>query len=383
MGKNRKLLLFSSLIIALLTAIFFFAANISEIRSFLSYSFYDKDKLNLILTKVNPQVHTLSCDESNILILKVEVRDESGHPVPKAIVDLSIESGGGKLSPEKSKTNNSGYFLAVYTPPGLKPNTENAENTKAVIRAVIHNSSVSSALEVGLTTVPVILVHGYQSNGSIFDNMKDYLASKNFRVFALDYQSQMGVAASADELKSYLDKVKLELLSQGILVSKFDLVAHSMGGLVVRYYTTSAEYIKNNNVRKIIFVSVPQKGSIWAPIGSNYFDDQGIRDLAPDSDLIAKQLPSMINAGLNSTIQTGSIIGQYDEVVSAESASLHNWNIETEVFYVGESNLSIDSLVSGNIIQSPVHKAVLNNMKVFMKIEEMLNNELPYPAQLK
>jgi len=53
-----------------------------------------------------------------------------------------------------------------------------------------------------------------------------------------------------------LQKQKKDFLSQGILVNKFDLITHSMGGLVARYYSASQNYLKNDDINKIIFLSV-------------------------------------------------------------------------------------------------------------------------------
>ena len=164
------------------------------------------------------------------------------------------------------------------------------------------------------------------------------------------------------------------------MVKGFDIIAHSFGGLAVRYYTATQEYIKNENVRKLIFLSVPQKGSPWASLAANYFMDQGIKDLIPENILFTKLLPSMINKGLNNKIQVGSIMDQYDEVVSIDSANLEEWGIKTETFNVGENNFSINSLFNGSkILESSNHKKVLTNKKVYEKILEMLNSDLPYP----
>jgi hypothetical protein len=89
----------------------------------------------------------------------------------------------------------------------------------------------------------------------------------------------------------------------------------------------------------------------------------------------------MINKGLNDRIQVGSMIGQYDEVVSPENASLKEWGIKTEVFNVGESNLTMDKLLNGSITEAANHKTILSNSRVFARILEMLTGELPYPLK--
>jgi len=103
------------------------------------------------------------------------------------------------------------------------------------------------------------------------------------------------------------------------------------------------------------------------------------KDLIPYSDLFGKILPGMSNKGLNHTIQVGSILGQFDEVVSPESASLEEWNIKTDIFNVGESNFTVDNLFNGNIMEATNHKNILNNKKVFEKVNAMLTSNLAYP----
>ena len=153
-----------------------------------------------------------------------------------------------------------------------------------------------------------------------------------------------------------------------------------MGGLVARYYTCSSDYAVRSDVRKLIFISVPQKGSPFASLGLQYYDDSGIRDLVPDSGLYSSAFPSMINAGLNPSIQTSSLLGRFDEVVGAESANLSEWKIETELFDLGESNFTIDKLLTGEILQAANHKLILYNKKVYQRVQQMLESQMPYPS---
>jgi hypothetical protein len=199
----------------------------------------------------------------------------------------------------------------------------------------------------------------------------------------LDYDSGKGVASGAVQLDHFLTGLTSSYAKQGILAYSFNVIAHSMGGLVARYYSCSSEYISKDNISKIIFISTPQKGSPFASLGLKYYKDRGIYDLAPDSELFTKTFASMINQGLNYKIRTASILGQYDEVVSAESANLDKWGIRTEMFNVGESNFTVDKLLTGKIVEAANHKLVLDNLKVYRRAEEMLLSDLPYPQKLK
>ncbi|WP_406461431.1 alpha/beta fold hydrolase [Streptomyces sp. NBC_01622] len=88
---------------------------------------------------------------------------------------------------------------------------------------------------------PVVLVHGTFANST--DNwlvLAPYLEARGYCVFSLDYGQLPGVPLiyglgpidkSAEQLQAYVDKV---LAATG--AAKVDLVGHSQGGMMPRYY---------------------------------------------------------------------------------------------------------------------------------------------------
>ncbi|GAA3024979.1 esterase/lipase family protein [Streptomyces glomeratus] len=88
---------------------------------------------------------------------------------------------------------------------------------------------------------PVVLVHG--TLGNSVDNwlaLAPYLESRGYCVFSLDYGQLPGVplfyglgpiASSAEQLQTFVDKV---LAATG--AAKADIVGHSQGGMMPRYY---------------------------------------------------------------------------------------------------------------------------------------------------
>jgi triacylglycerol esterase/lipase EstA (alpha/beta hydrolase family) len=88
---------------------------------------------------------------------------------------------------------------------------------------------------------PVVLVHGTLGNGT--DNwlgLAPYLVARGYCVFSLDYGQLDGVpvfyglgpiADSAQQLSDYVDQV---LAATG--TAKVDIVGHSQGGMMPRYY---------------------------------------------------------------------------------------------------------------------------------------------------
>lgn len=360
----------------------------------ISYILMDKSSINISLGTVSPGIQTLAADPDNGLVIKVQVSNSSGAGVPGAGVKLKASDPIGSFQPSDGVTDANGSFISVYMPPSSinrRPgntapgnaslsNTKLAVNSDFLLTSYLSGTDKSSSLQIKLVPAPVVLIHGYQATPAIFSGLSEYLKVQGFTPLSFSYTSGNGVAVSAVELSDYLQKKAAELGADGFQVSRFDLVAHSMGGLVARYYTTSSEYAVRSDVRKLIFISVPQKGSPFASLGLQYYKDNGIRDLVPDSELYSSTFPSMINAGLNPSIQTGSILGRFDEVVGAESASLAEWDIETELFEVGENNFTIDKLLTGEILQAANHKLVLYNKKVYQRIQQMLESQIPYPA---
>ncbi len=363
--------------------------SLQELMYYIKYEATKKSELKLSLRLVNPSIKLLACDPSNSLILKADVRDREGRPVNKARVSFSVEASGlkaadiGSMLPSEARTDKNGECIVKYIPPSYSHNLFKEGVPQATLKAEINNGGSASSLSINLTRNPVVLVHGYRAGGYVFENLNEYLSSQGFDCSLFNYDSTNGVVDSSSKLNSFLKETKALCLSKGIQVEKFDLIGHSMGGLVARYYTCSSDYILEHDINKIIFISTPHRGSPWAPIGAKYYSDQGIKDLIPDNALLTRVFPSMLNNGLNNTIQTGSIVGQYDEVVSPESASLEEWNINTEVFFVGETSLNFDNLLKGNFAEGTNHINILSNKKVFEKLQAMLDQQLPYPIQKK
>lgn len=85
---------------------------------------------------------------------------------------------------------------------------------------------------------PVVLVEGtFESMAKNWATMSPYLKDKGYCVFALNYGKTNGVYAtgpigkSARELGIFVDKVR-----NATHVNKVDLVGHSQGGMMPRYY---------------------------------------------------------------------------------------------------------------------------------------------------
>lgn len=127
---------------------------------------------------------------------------------------------------------------------------------------------------------PVVFVHGYSGSTIVnFSAMISWFKTDGYpsnRLYYYTYNSLTGVIAGANTLKSKVDSV---LNATG--KSKVDLICHSMGGLVARYY------MKNmggaNKVNQVVYVATPHRGTAWA-----YVDliTQSAKDMRPGSTLL-------------------------------------------------------------------------------------------------
>lgn len=376
MNKKNALLI----LIAIISLALALISNFSYIYSKIYYTLYNKNQLRVSIKILNNNITSICADPENKLYLKTVVKNFKGIPMENAPIKLEVNNDMGKVYSASSHTDSQGELTFTYSPPNYYE-IKNPDKTLKII-STINNTKISAFVKLQLIPVPVVFVHGYQENAEMFDNFSEFLQSKGYICSAIDFDSSKGVVKCTNELKSYLENRKGEFLKEGILAQRFTLITHSMGGLIARYHTTSDQYVAINDVNKLIFLSVPHKGSHLASLAENLFNDQTIRDLVPDNELFTTY-DKMINHGLNSFIQTGNLLAQYDEVVSLESASLEDWNISTEVFQVGDNSFTMSDFLSGNLLEAPNHKSILNNTKVFERVWQMLENKLSYPSNLE
>ena len=111
----------------------------------------------------------------------------------------------------------------------------------------------------------VLLIHGLDEPGDIWDDMAPALAAAGHHVVRFDYPNDQRIATSADAFAKALQTLK----ARG--VTNIDIVAHSMGGLVARDALTRAEHYAGNadqsddaplpDVDRLLLVGTPNYGS--------------------------------------------------------------------------------------------------------------------------
>ncbi|MBL4699060.1 MAG: alpha/beta fold hydrolase [Phycisphaerales bacterium] len=105
----------------------------------------------------------------------------------------------------------------------------------------------------------VILVHGLDEPGGIWDQLAPALAEEGHQVVRFEYPNDQAIALSGRNFVESFD----ELTQRG--VKRIDLVCHSMGGLVARDAITRDEFkTKGIAVERLVTIGTPHGGSPWA-----------------------------------------------------------------------------------------------------------------------
>ncbi|WP_462323210.1 esterase/lipase family protein [Halochromatium sp.] len=109
----------------------------------------------------------------------------------------------------------------------------------------------------------VVLIHGLDEPGIIWDDLAPVVANAGFEVWELRYPNDQGIDRSADFLAEHWS----ELTNDRSVI----LIGHSMGGLVARDFITRWRHpvgepprLKGAQVVGLIMVGTPNQGSEWA-----------------------------------------------------------------------------------------------------------------------
>jgi pimeloyl-ACP methyl ester carboxylesterase len=158
----------------------------------------------------------------------------------------------------------------------------------------------------------IVLVHGYLANCSTLFALGAYLRGRGApQVLAFNYPSSLGVESGARALKEFLRK--------NVRGGKIDLVCHSLGGLVARFYVQ--ELGGARRIEHCITLGTPHRGTYNA-----YWVTSRVgRGLRPDSPLMQRLEASRANA---KHVRFFSIVAGSDNVIiprvfSSNDETLH------------------------------------------------------------
>ena len=115
---------------------------------------------------------------------------------------------------------------------------------------------------------PLFFVHGINdSDEECWPALKPRVARAGWNLSSVDYHDekpiQTGSTEMAGALVNFIDLVKKGTAQhfgkRKIMLTKVDIIAHSMGGLVTRWYIGDTKY--EFNIRKLIMVGTPNRGA--------------------------------------------------------------------------------------------------------------------------
>ncbi len=147
-------------------------------------------------------------------------------------------------------------------------------------------SSSASSNNTHTKTLPVVLIHGYLSDASVWNKWKDLLKKDGISAFPITFKQSddkcgSGVA-HAQELSNQIAQIKKQTGQ-----SKVNIVGHSKGGLDARVYLANG----GKDVANLIMIGTPNAGSPIAE--NNYICTPAIFDLKPGAqDTTVKMNPN-------------------------------------------------------------------------------------------
>lgn len=187
-------------------------------------------------------------------------------------------------------------------------------------------------VDVLVTRAPVLLLHGFGGGRATWLEMQSFLGGKGFDAVINEYYlGNQDIHDQARGLGADIAREKGRYASLGLKMSRVDLVAHSMGGLIARDYTYGFPP-HPTDVRKIIMVGTPNHGaSFFDKCLGNVMADVTAKHSAASEQLYSgSAFLAQLNAGesvgrhLNPDVQYGNIYGvRTDYVVPGSSAYLN------------------------------------------------------------
>ena len=113
-------------------------------------------------------------------------------------------------------------------------------------------------------TLPVLLIHGYASDASVWDGWLSMLRNDDIIAHAVTFSDDPTTFVDEDECGRAVDHARqlnpiIERFKERTGAEKINIVAHSKGGLDARVYL--ANNPSNNDVANLIMVGTPNEGS--------------------------------------------------------------------------------------------------------------------------
>jgi pimeloyl-ACP methyl ester carboxylesterase len=185
---------------------------------------------------------------------------------------------------------------------------------------------------------PILLIHGYFHNNSVFYILKRRLYREGWKhVYSINLKTYArGIEESAHDISK---KVADILKDTG--AEKVDIIGHSLGGLCARYYVQALE--GEEKIGNCITIGTPHQGSHLAFFG---FGPANL-DMQPGSDLL-KQINDELS--LPPQVQFTNIWSSFDYmVIPIENAIMEGRVRNIQIDFVGHMGLLFSRKVFNEI----------------------------------
>ncbi|MBR6716671.1 MAG: leucine-rich repeat protein [Prevotella sp.] len=171
-----------------------------------------------------------------------------------------------------------GKWGFIYTAPQSYPEDIYDESYEVTVNLKLKNNTNKEVNVSRIITVSrpgVILLHGFNSNPSYLKDLQSHLVANMYfpwQVYNVNYSpyhhSSLNIIQEKKVVEDAIDDLSLSMLNlNGIVSSKYDIIGHSMGGLVARKFSQSE---KNALVNRLITLNTPNYGSELADFGVDY-----------------------------------------------------------------------------------------------------------------
>ncbi len=134
-----------------------------------------------------------------------------------------------------------------------------------------NSAAIIYTIPIEIYRAPVVMVHGLWGNIESFSDMDAKLDTSGYYPTILTYNVDYSFTNAASFYRnrnivpSNINTILGRLRTNGYSAGKVDVIGHSMGGLLSRYYLQSKEYGKKQDMHKLITLNTPHSGS---PLGN-------------------------------------------------------------------------------------------------------------------
>ncbi|MDO3387821.1 alpha/beta hydrolase [Gilvimarinus sp. SDUM040013] len=206
--------------------------------------------------------------------------------------------------------------------------------------------------------IPVIFVHGIFGSTTSFSDVIDGLDTSVYQPWVLQYPSGLSLGLISDYWVKAIDE-----LSNTYKFDHFQVVAHSMGGVVTRDFVRKFSAQNHSaSISKVITVNSPLMGMPSAQKGVKYSPIvvPSWQDVATDSDFITTLHQWSWPDDLDYTLVASYLPGEPgDGIVDLTSSTSDRLQNEASQFYLmqGEHTQSLSKPVLVNFLLDEIHSA--------------------------